>query len=71
MPQLKNKKIETFKVRRAVLNTSTDPRDMSPLGRELMKIAAEIDASDDPAMSEEDLERELRLRRGGYTGDYD
>ncbi len=71
MSQLKKIKSEAFEVRRAVLNTSTDPRDMSPLGRRLMKIAAEIDASDDPPMSEEDLERELRLRRGGYTGDYD
>ncbi len=71
MPELKNRKIEMFKVRRAVLNTSTDPSSMSPMGRELMKIAAEIDASDEPGMSEEELERELRLRRGGYTGDYD
>lgn len=69
MPQLKNRNPELFTVRRAVLNTSTDPRDMSPLGRELMKLAAEIDASDDPAMSEEDFERELQIRRGGFIRD--
>jgi hypothetical protein len=31
-----------------------------------MKIAAEIEASDEPGMSEEDIERELEMRRGGY-----
>ena len=71
MPQLETSKVKPFVVRRAVLNTSTDPKDMSPLGRRLMKLAAEIDASDEPAMSEEDIERRLRLGRGGYTGDYD
>lgn len=69
MAQLKNKTNETFVVRRAKLNTSTDPRDWSPLGRKLMKLAAEIEASDEPAMSEADLERELRMRRGGYSSD--
>lgn len=69
MPQLKNKATETFTVRRAKLNTSMDPRDWSPMGRELMRIAAEIEASDEPGMSEADLERELQLRRGGYIVD--
>ncbi len=69
MPQLRNKKTETFTVRRARLNTSTDPRDWSPLGRRLMKIAAEIEASDEPGMSEADLEKELQMRRGGYIRD--
>ena len=40
---------------------------MSPLGRELMKIAEEIEASDAMEMSEDDIERELALRRGGYA----
>ena len=71
MPQRESTKVEPFVVRRTVLNTSNDPKDMSPLGRLLMKLAAEIDASDEPAMSEEDIERRLRLGRGGYTGDYD
>jgi hypothetical protein len=40
---------------------------MSPLGRELMEIAAEIEASDEIPMDEEAVERELRSRRGGYS----
>jgi hypothetical protein len=43
------------------------PETMSPLGRELMKIAEEIEASDAAEMSEEDIEQELALRRGGYN----
>jgi hypothetical protein len=40
---------------------------MSPLGRELMEIAAEIEESDEEAMDEDELERELIRRRGGYS----
>lgn len=40
---------------------------MSPLGRELMEIAAEIEASDEIPMDEDAIERELRNRRGGYS----
>ena len=40
---------------------------MSPLGRELMKIAEQIEASDAAEMSEDNLECELALRRGGYS----
>ena len=69
MPQLKNKKIEMFTVRRAELNTSLDEHDMSPMGRKLMKIAAEVENSDEPAYSETDIERELEKRRGGYVAD--
>jgi hypothetical protein len=42
---------------------------MSPLGRELMEIAAEIDVSDDTPLDEEAIERELIKRRGGYSAD--
>jgi len=40
---------------------------MSQLGRELMEIAAEIEASDEIPMDEDAIERELRSRRGGYS----
>ena len=40
---------------------------MSPLGRELMEIAAEIEASDEIPMDEEAIDSELRSRRGGYS----
>lgn len=42
---------------------------MSPLGRELMKIAREIEESDEAAFDEEGIEKELAKRRGGYTED--
>jgi hypothetical protein len=42
---------------------------MSPLGRELMEIALEIERSDEPLMTEEDVERDLSRRRGGYAPD--
>lgn len=71
MPQLKNRKIETFTVRRAKLNTSDDPRDWSPLGRELMRIAAEIEASDEPGMTQEEIEERIKMGRGGYSEDDD
>lgn len=72
MPEVKDKTTEMFTVRRAKLNTSMDPRDWSPLGRELMKIAAEIEESDDVPMSEADLERRLHMGRCGIdiTEDY-
>jgi hypothetical protein len=40
---------------------------MSPLGRELMEIAAEIETSDEIPVDEEAIESELRSRRGGYS----
>jgi hypothetical protein len=42
---------------------------MSPLGRELMEIAAEIETSVEISMDEEAIERELIKRRGGYSPD--
>jgi len=42
---------------------------MSPLGRELMALADEIEVSDEAPMDEEAIERELIRRRGGYSPD--
>ncbi|QQS46549.1 MAG: hypothetical protein IPM66_22050 [Acidobacteriota bacterium] len=56
-------------VRRADVKTWLTYEEMSPLGRRLMDIAREVEASDEPAMSEADLERELARRRGGYAED--
>ena len=42
---------------------------MSPLGRELMELADEIEVSDETPMDEEAIERELIRRRGGYSPD--
>ncbi len=40
---------------------------MSSLGRVLMEIAAEIEASDEIPMDEDAIERELISRRGGHS----
>ena len=58
-----------FPVRRTEIKTWLTEETMSPLGRELMKIAREIEASDDLALDEEDVEKELKKRRGGYAED--
>ena len=64
-PNLKNR-AEPIKARPAKFGPPvTEPSNLSPLGRRLMAIVAEIDASDDPPMSEADLEWELHLRRCG------
>jgi hypothetical protein len=57
-------------VRQADVKTWLTYETMSPLGRTLMDIAREIENSDETAvMSEEDIERELTARRGGYDKD--
>lgn len=42
---------------------------MSPLGRALMEIAAEVEADNETSMEVEAVERELIRRRGGYSPD--
>jgi len=58
-----------FPVRRTEIKTWLTEETMSPLGRELMKIAREVEASDEPALDEADIEKELKRRRGGYADD--
>jgi hypothetical protein len=59
------------KVRQADVRPSLSYEEMSPLGRDLFDIAKEIEASDDPAMDEAAIERELARRRGGYAQEYE
>lgn len=40
---------------------------MSPLGRDLMRIAEEIDNSYEAPMDEEAIEREILRRKGGFS----
>ncbi len=54
-----------FPVRRTEVKTWLTEETMSPLGRELMRLAREIAESDEPALGEEDVEEELMRRRGG------
>ncbi len=69
MQQLNQKQPKPFTVRKARLSTIPPEGERTPLGRTLMELVAEIDASDDPPMSEEDLELELQMRRGGFVYD--
>ena len=52
-------------VRPTEVKTWLTSETMSPLGRELMEIATEIETSDDEPMDENAFERELIRRRGG------
>jgi hypothetical protein len=56
-------------VRRTEIKTWLTEEMMSPLGRELMKLAREIEASDDAALDENEIEQELKRRRGGDADD--
>jgi vacuolar-type H+-ATPase subunit C/Vma6 len=58
-----------YLVRQTEIKTWLTEETMSPLGRELMKIANEIEASDEQAFDEEDIEKELLRRKGGYAED--
>lgn len=69
MPQINREIPEKFIVRQAKLTPIPPPDERTRLGRTLMDLVAEIDASDDPPMSEEDLELELQMRRGGFVYD--
>lgn len=56
-----------FEIRRTNVKTPLTPEATSPLGKELMKIAREIENSDEPAFDKIDVERELEKRRGGFV----
>ena len=66
MQKLQRKKVEVFTVRRTELKPIPPVAERTPLGRRLMELVAEIDASDEPPMSEEDIERRLQSGRGGF-----
>jgi hypothetical protein len=69
MPQTSRNVDQETPVRPTEVKTWLTSETMSPLGRELMKIAAEIEASNEEPMNEETLEREMIRRRGGYSED--
>ncbi|MCY7376209.1 MAG: hypothetical protein LH472_09595 [Pyrinomonadaceae bacterium] len=69
MPQTNLNKKEVFHVKQTQIKPFLSEKEMSPLGRKLMKIAEEIESSDEPACSEADIERELEKRRGGFVED--
>ncbi len=68
-PNINTNQPTDFPVRRTEIKTWLTEETMSPLGRELMHIARAIEASDEPALDEEDIEKELKKRRGGCAED--
>lgn len=69
MPQIIQNRPPAFTVPRADLVPIPPEGERTRLGRKLMELVAEVDASDDPPMSESDLQHELALRRGGFSYD--
>ena len=62
----KNGRKANGRVRRPDIDINTPWEKMSPLGRELVKISAEIEQSGEPLLSEEEIEQELMRRRSGF-----
>ncbi len=60
-------KQDDFAVRQADVKPWLTYEDMSPLGRKLHDIAKEIELSDEPAYSEQEIQKELKERRGGHS----
>ncbi len=65
-PNRNPNQLPVLPIRQTEIKTWLTDETMSPLGRELMKIARQIEASDDPALSEAAIEQELLKRKGGY-----
>ena len=61
--------LNKLSVRQAEIDLSLAYENMSPVGKMLHDIANEIAQSDDPAASEQEIEKELRERRGGHSHD--
>lgn len=56
-------------VRRAYIPPDLTYETMSELGKELYKLSMEIAESGEGLLSEEELEREIARRRGGYLSE--
>ena len=67
MAQTNLNKKDVFYVKQTQINTVSSEKEMSPLGRKLMKIAKKIEESDEPSFDETDIEKELEKRRGGFV----
>lgn len=68
-PNLHSSVMPDSPVRRIELKPWPAEETLTPLGRELLRLAREIEQSDEQAFDEADIEQELSRRRGGYTPD--
>jgi hypothetical protein len=62
---------EARHVRRAYIPPDLTYETMSELGKELYRLSLEYEASGEKLYTEEELEKELARRRGGYIPDDD
>jgi hypothetical protein len=69
LPNLKTDSTTNLQVRRTETKPWLTPDMMSPIGKELWQLASEIEQSDEPALDEAAIERELQRRKGGYVED--
>ena len=65
-PNINANETPAWTVRPTEVKTWLTPETMSPLGRRLMALARETEASDAPASDETAIEEELRHRRGDW-----
>ncbi len=63
--------VEAPNVRRAYIPPDLTYETMSELGKELYRLSQEIAESGEGLLTEEELERELARRRGGYLSEGD
>ena len=66
-PNLNLEGTPDWPVRRTELKPRLADEALSPRGRELLRLAREIEQSDEPELDEAALEQELSRRRGGHT----
>lgn len=63
--------LETPHVRRAYIPPDLTYETMSEFGKEIYRLSQEIAESGEGLLTEEELERELARRRGGYLSEGD
>ncbi len=69
MAKTKKRATTQTAVRRAVIPNNLTYDTMSDLGRDLFDMSRAYEESGEPMLSEEEIECEIALRRGGYIRD--
>ncbi|MEJ7709699.1 MAG: hypothetical protein WKF84_07515 [Pyrinomonadaceae bacterium] len=69
MAKTKKRAATHITARRAVIPSNLTYNTMSEMGRALVDMSREYEESGEPLLSEEEIEREIALRRGGGIKD--
>ncbi len=69
MAKTKKRAVTQIAVRRAAIPSDLTYDTMSEMGRDLFDMSREYEESGEPMLSEEEIEREIALRRGGHIKD--